>query len=138
MSSFLLYLENEVPFSSLSPTAGQIEAALQAIPLVQARATRQAAGLLDNGGFVGSSRVTRRTGTFNRITDVAWLYSWPDRATPAAEAAAYTEISNYVRSQADLAFNINAWKSAQSIPYDPAVNGPVTWWADGSASHTAT
>lgn len=158
MGAFILSLHQSVVFSSASPTATQIEAALQSIPLVAARASRQAMGLLDDGGFVGSARVTRRTGTFQRITDVSWLYSWTPRATPADEATAARNIADYIRTQADLVIQAQfgltqvpgapvdlspeelrgGWSLAQILPYDPAVNGTVDWWQSGAASRTNT
>ncbi len=138
MGSFILFLSNEVLFASLSPTSSEIEAALQSIPLVSIRAERQAAGALDIGGFVGHARITRRTGTFHRVTNVAWLYSWTPRATAAEEAAAAREIETYIRGQANSKFNINAWAPAQILPYNPATDGSLAWWASGDASHTNT
>ncbi len=143
MGAFILFLENEVSFRTQSPSAGTIESALQAIPLVAARATRQASGLLDNGGFVGSARITRRTNLLppgGRLTDVAWLYSWTPRATPALEAEAEREIADYIRTEAArfLPGVVGTWKAPQVLPYNPAVNGSVEWWSSGEASRTNT
>lgn len=149
MGKFLLTATNEVTFSTNSPTAAQIEGALQAIPIVAARADRVARGLPDDGGWVGSARITRRANALppgGRLTDVAWLYSWPDRTPASAEASAASEITAYILSKArEATFDQPAalpesagWRNIAIVPYDPAVNGSLEWWQSGEASRTVT
>lgn len=147
MGSFLLTATNEVTFSTNSPTAAQIEGALQAIPLVAARASRAAHGLPDYGGWVGSPRIVRRANALppgGRLTDIAWLYSWPDSSSVTAQT-----VADYIRSTAggtgadvgSVAIALPAsdgWRDVRIIPYNPAVNGSVEWWSSGAASQTIT
>jgi len=149
MGQFLLTATNEVTFSTNSPTAAQIEGALQAIPIVAARADRAARGLPDDGDWVGSARITRRANVLppgGRLTDIAWLYSWPDRTPASVEASTATEIASYILSKArDATFDGAAalpesagWRNVAIVPYNPAVNGSLEWWRSGDASRTVT
>ncbi|MEO8071312.1 MAG: hypothetical protein ABI652_07905 [Acidobacteriota bacterium] len=142
MGSFLVTATNEVTFSTNSPTAAQIEGALQAIPVVATRADRAARGLPDDGGWVGSARITRRANALppgGRLTDVAWLYSWPDRIPASAEATTAGLIQEYIRANAVVALPVSAgWKDISIVPYNPTTNGTVAWWESGDAGRTVT
>lgn len=96
----------------------------------------------DDGGWVGSARISRRANALppgGRLTDVAWLYSWPDRTPASAEATTAALITDYIRANAAVVLpEASGWRGVTVIPYDPAVNGSLEWWRSGEASRTVT
>lgn len=120
-----------------SPSAAAIKEAFVASRLAGSEANR--------GNWIGPApritRVVSDTGLLDEHTiTVSWLYGWPTGGpyavtTPPMQAIAAELV-------AAVATNLNSgtyttWQVA-SAPYAPAFNGPIDWWANGSAARTLT
>jgi hypothetical protein len=161
MGRFVLFAEHRSQGQGGAPSAASIEAALMGIPVVANRRDREAQGLLDDGTFVGSARITR-VATFSltspdRITRVAWLYEYAPGGptfTVAQQAGRDAAIRDYIRSAAEVALrNVGSsspiigdtavvggegWQPVQILPYNESVNGSYDWWRCSQLPLSAT
>lgn len=115
-------------FRSNAPTYAQVLGALQHVPLGDA-------------SWVGPApRVTRRVATPDLnsfVTRVAWAFEVAGPYSQAGADAVAQRVRGWVEG-ALAAIPSADWDAAVVAPYDPAVNGPLAWWADGRAAATPT
>lgn len=148
--AFVFTARNEVFTQGNAPTAAEIEGALRNVQTT-ANTSPAAAAPLGLGNWVGPrARITRTAvllSTGGRVTNVAWLFQFPDDSTPDA-AGAQRDADRFNRLLSQATTNLQHlprsggnWADFALIPYEPSANGSIAWWQNGGpggAGDTAT